>query len=353
MMVSPAYHRIGHPGPGAPFCKLVSPEIGAYVGDMLSVSSCKYACLLALIFLAGCTREAAAPPSPLLSGHQLPQPYRVVEFNRLPETNVNVEAARRIRLPMDEDSVELFVYRGDTIYHPLNLCHRFHEFFGAYMKTRDTAFLRHATQYATTLIRIAEYHDGALFLPYQFEYAVHGDSELRLNPPWYSGMAQGQFLLVLVRMYEATGDSLYLDKAQQVFKSLLVPKSKGGPWVARLDSLGYYWIEEYPLSKRPGMTLNGYIAAAYGVYDYRRVIGDSLSVVLYNMVFTTLKQYIPYYRRPGQLSYYCLGHHHPANATYHGLHVGMFGHLARITGDPYFDSMAEVFKADGDSAESK
>ena len=309
--------------------------------------------MIPVILLFGCKGQVPPRSAGLLTGNHVPQPFTAVSFERLPETNVSVDAARKFKPPMDQDSVELFVYRGDTTYHPLNLCHRFHEFLGAYWKTRDTTFLGHARQYVTTLTRIAEDHDGALFLPYRFKYAVHGDSSLQLSPPWYSGMAQGQFLSVLVRMFEVTGDSLYLDKAKSVVKSLLRPRSAGGPWVARLDSLGFYWIEEYPLDKQPGMTLNGYVAASYGVYDYRRVVGDSLSVLLYDMVFTTLRHYLPDYRRPGEMCYYCLGHHHVANESYHKLHISMMRHLARITGDSFYLTMAEVFERDLESANEK
>ena len=57
----------------------------------------------------------------------------------LPNTNVDVDWARRYFEPMDEDSIEMTVYRDQVVYSPVELCHRTFHFMGAYLKTGRTA----------------------------------------------------------------------------------------------------------------------------------------------------------------------------------------------------------------------
>ena len=67
---------------------------------------------------------------------------------------------------------------------------------------------------------------------------------------------------------------------------------------------------------------------------------------VWEAALTTLKHYLPEFRRPGQKSYYCLEHRHIASDGYHLLHAGMMGHLYRLTGDPYFDAMRTLLLED-------
>lgn len=116
--------------------------------------------------------------------------------------------------------------------------------------------------------------------------------------------------------------------------------------MARIDTAGYYWIEEYPHNLRPGQTLNGYIAALYGVYDYYRLTKKPIALKLYDAALTTLKHYLPYYRTPHQTSLYCIGHHIKASEGYHNLHIKMMDKLSHITGDPFFIVFKDIFSYD-------
>jgi hypothetical protein len=158
-------------------------------------------------------------------------------------------------------------------------------------------------------------------------------------------MAQGEFLGVVVRLFECTGDSSYLELAHHVFRSLTQLRSANDFWVGRIDSAGYFWIEEYPLPA-PDQTLNGFIAAVYGVYDYLRVVKSPDAQRMYDICLTTLKHYLPDYRRPESISYYCLGHHEIPDSTYHGLHISMCRELYRISGDTSFLNRARELNRD-------
>ena len=159
-------------------------------------------------------------------------------------------------------------------------------------------------------------------------------------------MAQGVVLAVTIRLYEITGKSQYLTFSHRLFNSFLQLRKSNSPWIARLDSLSYYWIEEYPHDVKPGQTLNGYIAAIMGVYEYYRITGDYRAKVVYDAALTTLKYYLPQYRRENQTSYYCLGHMMPATLSYHNLHIQMMRDLYFVSGDIFFWLMAELFESD-------
>ncbi len=49
-----------------------------------------------------------------------------------------------------------------------------------------------------------------------------------LHAPWYSALAQGQGISVLVRAYKESGDSRHLDAAQRALASFFKPVAEGG-----------------------------------------------------------------------------------------------------------------------------
>ena len=86
-----------------------------------------------------------------------------------------------------------------------------------------------------------------------------------LRSPWYSGLAQGQGISLLVRAHKESADPRYLDAAQKALAAFYRPLTEGG--VAFTDDQGDIWFEEYIVSP-PTHILNGFIWAAWGVYDY-------------------------------------------------------------------------------------
>ena len=296
-------------------------------------------------------RFTLAPVVPSLTqdlslAQRQPQGFVPLPFDRLPNMNVNVESCRNYMQPLDTDSVELFAYNGALYYHPVFLCHRALGFIAAYVKTGESVFLIRAKRTVAALMRESEPHDEAFFAPYLFDYNVHADPKNNLPAPWFSGMGQGELLEVTVRIFELTSDSAYLAFSDRVFASLEQLRETGSPWVTSLDQDQYYWIEEYPLERGMDQTLNGFIAAVFGVYDYYRVTRSERARALYECCLTTLKAYLPEFRRPGQRSYYCLGHKVVATEGYHQFHCSQLHNLARITGDVFFEDVARLFESD-------
>jgi hypothetical protein len=191
---------------------------------------------------------------------------------------------------------------------------------------------------------------GALYLPYRFDFPLHGNPNASMRAPWYSGMAQGQALSLFVRLHEVTGDRRWLDAADAVFRTFLMLRPTGGapgtPWIAFVDEAGYYWPEEYP-DAIPDRTFNGIVFAAYGLIDYHFATADPDALRLAQATLTTALAALPQIRVLGQVSRYCL-EHGVQDERYHRVHIGQMRTLARITADPRFAEWERLLRADAD-----
>tara|TARA_B110000196_G_scaffold210303_1_gene180309 strand:+ start:237 stop:1211 length:975 start_codon:yes stop_codon:yes gene_type:complete len=114
----------------------------------------------------------------------------------------------------------------------------------------------------------------------------------KLNNPWYSGLAQGQGLSVLVRAFKETKDEKYINSARKVYASFLKETNYGG--VTSTDTNNNIWIEEYIISE-PTHILNGFIWALWGIYDYWLLTNDNSVKKLFDKYIITIIQNINNY----------------------------------------------------------
>jgi len=174
----------------------------------------------------------------------------------------------------------------------------------------------------------------------------HFDWEYRsqLKAPWYSALAQGQGISLLVRAYRETGDTAYLDAAGRAFESFLKPTSEGG--VTFTDARGNLWFEEYIVS-RPTHILNGFIWAAWGVYDYFLATESRAAQDLFTQAVLTLRTNLDLYDLGFWSLYEQSGTMLPmvASPFYHRLHVVQLRVMHRLTGDEIFTRYADKWEA--------
>ncbi len=299
-----------------------------------------------VLLLTGCGHEVKDKPIRLASANHLPHQLMELPFEQRPNRRVDVNRSESYIEPLDEDSVEMFHYRGYDYYQPVGISQACHVFVATYVETGVRKYLDRAERYIGKLMSQCYVEDSIIWAPYEMVYAVHGDSANKLAPPWYSGMAQGEILTVLSRLYEFTDKPEYLEQARGVFNSFAVLRGESDRWVAQLDTAGYYWIEEYPHDDLPGRTLNGFITAVGGIYEYYLVSQDPRAKLIYDLSLTTLRNYVPAFRRPGQNSLYCLGHQFAATDGYHALHVRQLRELYRLSGDSFYLMAADAFEND-------
>jgi heparosan-N-sulfate-glucuronate 5-epimerase len=178
----------------------------------------------------------------------------------------------------------------------------------------------------------------------------HFDWEYRdtLRAPWYSALAQGQGMSLLVRAHKECGDSRYLTAAQQALQSFLNPVTEGG--VTFTDERSDLWFEEYIVSP-PTHILNGFIWAAWGVYDYFLSTQDHAARELFARAVRTLTRNLDRYDLGFWSLYEISGTRLPmvASPFYHQLHIIQLRVMHRLTGGDEFARVADRWEGYGRS----
>jgi heparosan-N-sulfate-glucuronate 5-epimerase len=170
----------------------------------------------------------------------------------------------------------------------------------------------------------------------------HFDWEYRdtLRAPWYSALAQGQGISVLVRAHQETGDAHYLEAARLAAAVFFNPVEEGG--VAFTDDHGDVWFEEYIVSP-PTHILNGFIWAAWGIYDYFLATRDRSAQELFARAVQTLLRNLERYDLGFWSLYEQSGTLLPmvASPFYHQLHIVQLRVMHRLTGEDKFARIAD------------
>jgi hypothetical protein len=246
---------------------------------------------------------------------------------------------------VDENGVPMHRYKGRDYYHPVGIALRGLALLNGYRLTEDPAYLERVDLFIRKLVDESIEYNNALYYPYKYDFPLHAIKDQVMEAPWFSAMAQGQVLSMLVRMYEFTKKTRYLGYAEKTFNSFLNFKKNNKIWVSFIDEDSSLWLEEYPMDD-PNYTLNGTIYAIYGVYDYYRINRDNSRVkeILLGAI-TAVHRHIEKFRHPGGLSYYCIKHKRQYPA-YHQIHIRELRKLAQISGENYFNEMAKTFEDD-------
>lgn len=156
-----------------------------------------------------------------------------------------------------------------------------------------------------------------------------------LRAPWYSGLAQGQGLALLVRAYECSGERRYFEAAEAAFAPLNLAIDDGGTLF--LDHTGNWWIEEY-ITDPPTHILNGFMWALWGVYDYWKLTSDSGAQELWDRSLITLEENLERFDT-GYWSLYDLSPtaiRNVASPFYHALHLVQLEVMYRLSGKQFF-----------------
>lgn len=236
--------------------------------------------------------------------------------------------------PYDSDGVPLLNYRGriGKQYNPIAVAQYGLGNYNLYRESgqveRRPKFLK-AADWLVEHLEINEYGIPVWQHHFGWEYR-----EI-LKAPWYSALAQGQGISLVVRAFADTGDRIYLDAGHSAFKAFLAEVNNGG--VSYRDENGNIWFEEYLVSP-PSHILNGFIWALWGVYDYylatereeaKRLFQDATSTITanlwrYDTGFWSLYDLSRTLLRP------------MASPFYHRLHIAQLSAMHRLTGNQVF-----------------
>jgi heparosan-N-sulfate-glucuronate 5-epimerase len=154
----------------------------------------------------------------------------------------------------------------------------------------------------------------------------------QVAPGWYSAMAQGLAISVLLRAYDFTGERGYFDAAELAAALLLRPLCAGG--CSDYDESGRPFLEECP-SDPPSHILNGALFALIGLRELEaRTAGDAHAAAARRLAAQLGQFDLGYWSR------YDLRFAAPATQAYHCLHISLLQVAGRLLGDPCFSDTA-------------
>jgi hypothetical protein len=183
-----------------------------------------------------------------------------------------------------------------------------------------------------------------LLLPYQFDYPFYS-----LSAPWYSGMAQGHAIIVMLHAYQLTENKDYLDSARMLYNALTIPIVDGGVLVEQTpteNSLTVIVFEEYADPARSGFpqpkVLNGNIFAIDGLFWFWYFTADPKAERLLKQAILSVERLIPEYDALAW-SYYDLMSNY-ANYKYHQIHIYQLKRLQEYAAILGFEELPNVSK---------
>lgn len=209
--------------------------------------------------------------------------------------------------------------------------------YNLWKRTADSARKQKFFRIADWLVSHLEPNQNGLLV-----WNHHFDWEYRerLRAPWYSALAQGQGISVLVRAHKESFEEKYFEAARKAFQSFQRSISEGG--VSVTDESGDLWLEEY-LVNPPTHILNGFIWALWGVYDYILATNDPDAQELFSKGVRTLLHNMGRYDLGFWSLYEQSGTRLPMVASnfYHRLHIVQLRVMHCLTGEHLFAETAD------------
>ncbi|CAN5807843.1 hypothetical protein BH23THE1_BH23THE1_26240 [soil metagenome] len=172
-----------------------------------------------------------------------------------------------------------------------------------------------------------------LLLPYNFPWKIYD-----LEPPWYSAMAQGKALPILIYAYQLTGLDKYKDTADGILNSFFIDVTQGGITYKSNNSGWWYELYAGTGSKQPKV-LNGMLFTLVALDEYYRATNDSKAKFLFDQGILSLENNLPLFDANG-FSYYDLLQT-PNKFEYHIIHIDLLNKLYNTTGESLFKFYAD------------
>ena len=241
---------------------------------------------------------------------------------------------------LDANGVPMVDYRGSIglQYNPTTIAQFALSSYDEYVISKENKYLQYFNDQVSYLkSNFVELSDKTIGYPYNFYLADYD-----LAPPWYSGLAQGQIVSVLVRSYFLTSNPELLDLIQKTLNLMVQPKEEGGLLTHTPE--GGVWIEEYP-SQNPSLVLNGFVFAIFGLADYLSIFHKHEAIGnLYEDSLISLKESIKYYDTGDWLKYSRYSDT-LVSEHYMNFQILQMEQLFRLTSDPLFQETAERWKS--------
>lgn len=301
-------------------------------GNAVRVARLQYYRRIFSAYIAGGTSQ-------LTFWHEIPEVNQRFTSDSLGEYYMVFSSKADYAGPFDNAGIPLLDYRGalGRQYNPIAIAQYGLGNYNLFSRTGDRArrvkFMKVADWLVSTLTPNSA---GLQVWMHNFDW----DYRDRLSAPWYSGLAQGQGISVLLRAHQLSRDSRYLDAAKRAFQSFTVDVSQGG--VACYDEQGYLWFEEYIVAP-PTHILNGFLWALWGVYDYVLATADVRARELFDSAVRTLLDRLKDFDTGFWSLYEQSGTRLRmiASPFYHSLHIVQLRVMENLTGNRLFTQFAD------------
>jgi hypothetical protein len=280
--------------------------------------------------------------SQLTFWHDQPEANREAPVDHLGQYYMPFTQKANYPGPFDPRGVPLLDYRGriGKQYNPIAIAQYGLGNYNLYCRTGSEAAQQ---KFILTADWLADRLEPNLFgIPvwnhyFDFEYRT------TLRSPWYSGLAQGQGLSVLVRAQQHTGGGKYIQAAHHAFAAFQNSVDDGGVIWEWPD--GDIWFEEYIVSP-PTHILNGFIWALWGVYDYALATSVPQAKHLFQRGIASLARRLRHYDL-GYWSLYELAGTRLAMISspfYHRLHIAQLQVMQRLAEESHFGENARIWE---------
>ena len=278
----------------------------------------------------------------IIKAYLLPSTSQLTFWHGKPEVNLNLTVGKPGPYYMkfhykadydghlDGDGIPLLDYHG-TIgrqYNPIAISQYGLGNYNLYQETGDQTR-------RDKFLKVADWHvnnlepnsSGVPVWNHYFDF----DYRDTLKSPWYSGLAQGLGLSVLLRAYSETKDEKYLTAHKAAWISMTRAVEDGG--VIFTDSSNDPWLEEYIVDP-PTHILNGFIWGLWGIYDTWVYLGDDFAHDLFDRLSNTVEKNLQYYDTGYWSLYEQSGLKLPmlASPFYHDLHIVQLQIMHKLTG---------------------
>jgi heparosan-N-sulfate-glucuronate 5-epimerase len=222
-------------------------------------------------------------------------------------------------------------------YHPVNACHYALFCYDEYKSNKNERFKKAflaQVSYLRDSTKYMQYNCDKVGYPYNM--AFHD-----LKVPWYSSLAQGEAISVLIRYYALTKDETILPLIVKIKNFMIYPMQKGGCFYRTPE--GYEWFEEYPNSKQEVHNFSGYYIAVMAIGEYSNLFpGDTASFNLYKRCLNGGKINNKIYDS-GSGIFYNRGDKRLCSPPYLKWMTNLMFHLYEFTGDKFFKYQHQIW----------
>lgn len=150
-------------------------------------------------------------------------------------------------------------------YHPVNACHYALFCYDEYKNSGNERFKTAFLNQVKFLMNPQNYTSfDSDKIGYHYKFTFHD-----LKNPFFSSLAQGEAISVLIRYYALTKDANALELIVKAKNFMVYPEAKGGCY--SINPEGNEWMEEYPNSKQEAHNFSGFYIAVIALGEYSKL----------------------------------------------------------------------------------